>query len=234
MASKTTPSHLSTAPGPIEQAVAKKYFERGGQMIVHNSHLKVICSILGLALLTQSVALWQLIPLKTIDVITIRPVEGGGGRVIAEAADKSWRPDQDNVSYYLNQWVENTFDVNFSTWRRGVDRASRVVTGAAASQLKIHTRKPEFNSALLISDEPGYVRTVERVSTNFIKDDVALIRFKTISRAKPNAQPVTKTYAMTINFVIQKPKTQSEAMLNPVGVLITSFNYTEEASDETK
>lgn len=223
---------LNTTPGPLKQAARQEYFGRGSLQNVQILHWKIICAVLAFIAAVQAIGFTQLIPLKTVEVITVTKIENGGGRVVSELGKSGWKSDSETTGYFLNAWAELTFDINFSTWKRNVDRSATMVTGTALDQLRELLKKAEFNSASLINDKPAFVRTYETVSVNFIKDDVALIRFKLTSRATPGSTPEIKTFAITTNFIITPPKTQLEALRNPAGIFITSFNLSEEATSK--
>jgi type IV secretion system protein TrbF len=225
-------SALQQTPGPLLQAASKEYFARGSLQSIQIGHWKIFASMQLVALMMMSAAMWQLIPLKTVEIVTVERVEGGGGRVVSEAAKTGWKPTEANISYQLNNWAESVFDINYSTWKRNVDRSAEMVSGTALEQLRELLRKEDFNPAALIANKSSFVRTYEFISLNFIKDDVALLRFKTTSRGQANATPIIKTFALTANFSFQPPKTQQEAVKNPAGLFITSFNLSEEASEK--
>lgn len=229
---KARVSSLQQTPGPILQAAAQEYFARGSLQSIQIGHWKIFCSMLLLSVVMLSTAMWQLIPLKTVEIVTVERVEGGGGRVISEAAKTGWKPTQDAIGYQLNNWAESVFDINYSTWKRNVDRATEMVAGTGLEQLRALLRQDDFNPAALMSDKPGFVRTYEFISLNFIKDDVALLRFKTTTRATTTSTPLIKVFALTLNFTFQPPKTQKEAVRNPSGLFITSFNKSEEATEK--
>ena len=231
---KSTPklSALQQTPGPLLQAATQEYFARGSLQSIQIGHWKIFSSMLLVALMMLSAAMWQLIPLKTVEIVTVERVEGGGGRVIAEAAITGWKPTQDAIGYQFNNWTESVFDINYSTWKRNVDRATEMVSGTGLEQLRALLRKEDFNPAALIAEKPSFVRTYEFISLNFIKDDVALLRFKTTTRPTTGSTPVIKIFAMTLNFSFQPPTTQKEAVRNPAGLFITSFNLSEEATEK--
>lgn len=225
-------SSIQATPGPVNQAATQEYFARGSLQSVHIGHWKAIATVLAISLGFCGLGFSYLIPLKTVEIITVGKVEGGGGRIIVEQGRTGWKADQDTIGYFLNSWTEATFDINFSTWKRNVERSAGMVTGVALEQLRELFKREEFNSASIISSKPNFVRTYEFISMNFIKDDVALIRFRLVSRQNAGAPPETKVFALTANFSMTTPKTQQDAIKNPAGIYITSFNLSEEASSK--
>lgn len=214
-------------PGLRSEAF-NNYFGRGNAQAVMLRYTNTIIVILVVIILCLALALSQLIPLKTYQIVHVSNLEGG--RVSTEKIDSNWKPSQANIGFFLNVWAENTFNINYSTWRENIDKSSKIVSGTAYEQLRTLFRRDEFNSASIINKTPNFVKAYEKVSINFIKDDVILIRFKTTAISQPGATPVVKFYALTLNISYSTPSSMEQALNNPAGIVITSFNLSEETS----
>lgn len=228
MNKSTAPNTKNLVNPGFNKKTFNNYFERGNAhtMMLKYANTIIICLVLIVVIL--AFALTQLIPLKTFQIVHVTPVDGG--RVLTEKVESNWKPNQANVGYFLNAWAENTFNINYSTWRENIDKSSKIVSGTAFEQLRTHFRKEDFNSAAIMNKTPTYVKTYEKISVNFIKDDVILIRFKTTSIAMPGATPVVKYYALTLNVSFTQPTSMEQALNNPAGIVITSFNLSEEST----
>lgn len=213
------------APSDVAHDTMRKYFETGAQPTIERNRWFLISIILAGALVAQAIAINMLFPLKQVEPYAIKK-EAGGRLVVDETPIGKWTPDKDSIAYFLNQWANNVFDINRSTLDKTVRDASEIVIGSAVSQLRDLRLKD--NPILLLRDNPIYNRSYEYKSINFIKDDVALIRFKTIERKNDSVKEVH--YAMTITFTLIKPKTREQLIHNPAGLYVTNFNLTEESS----
>jgi type IV secretory pathway component VirB8 len=224
--SKNSQTIPDFAPNQIAYDTTREYFESGAKPRIERNRWFLISTILAVALL---ILIWgvffQLLPLKTVETFQVNRVDSG--RLVVDGTPVgSWEPDNDSIAYFLNQWGNNVFDINQSTIVQTLTLASEITIGTAVDQLSELRQKD--NPLLLLKETPSLFRTYEFISVNFIKSDVALLRFKTITRAA-NRPPKEMTYAMTISFVRVKPKTKIQVIKNPAGLFITNFNLTEES-----
>ena len=214
------------APGTISKDTAEEYFDRGARSRIAANRWCVIAAILAVGHVANGLA-WNIaLPLKSVETFQVNKVEGG--RLVADGtAVGNWAPDSDSIAYFLNKWASNVFDVNRANIDGTLTASNELVIGSAKAQLQEIRRKD--NPLISLRDYPEYSRTYDFTTINFIKDDVALIRFRTITRLAPDAAPTTTTYAMTVSFTRVKPTTRAEVMKNPAGLFITNINLTEES-----
>lgn len=228
---KTKPAPaLSTppdfTPGPTKQAAEQEYFARGSKKDVQNNRLFFIAVLLAAGHVLQGVAWNGFLPLKTVETIVVNQTDKG--RLVADSTPVgTWAPDDDAIDYFVNQWANKTWDVNRATIENTFAESAEQVVGTAKVQLQ--ELRGRDNPLVSLHDNPGYSRTYEFVSMNKVKDDVRLLRFRTITRLSPESAPVVTAYAMTVTFTRVKPRTRAEVMKNPAGLYITSFNPTEES-----
>lgn len=214
-------------PGPIHEATARAYFARGSAEKLVGNHWRLFCFVLLFAQLASSAAIWQMVPLKTVEVYVATKQEGG--RLTADELSGKWVPDQDMILYFLSSWTSNLTEVNAATWERTTSYALEFTVNAAADQVRDFLRRQENNPALLLRKNPNFVRTYELVSANIIDSGSALIRYRTTSRHQSGTAPDVVHYAITINYTRIKPTTRKQALSNPSGLAITSFNISEES-----
>jgi len=212
------------APGSIADDTARKYFEAGGRSQVQENRWFLIAVILALVLIIESIAISFLFPLKSIETIVV--TKSDGGRLASDGTTVgNWVPENDAIAYFINKWCNSVFDVNRVTINGTIKESAEIAVGTAAAQLRELREKD--NPLISLKNDPEYSRSYEYISINFIQDNVAFLRFKTITR-RGNI-PQVSTFAMRVTFTRVKPTTRSEVMKNPAGIFITSFNITEEA-----
>lgn len=149
-----------------------------------------------------------------------------GGRLVVDGAPVgNWNPDSDSIAYFISKWGNSVFDINRSTIEQTIAESGEMVVGNATKQLQEFRNKN--NPFSMLHESPGLVRTYEYKTINFIKDDVALLRFKTTTRYLDKVTETT--YAMTVTFIRIKPVTRQQVMRNPAGLFISNFNVTEES-----
>ncbi len=214
------------APGPISKDTAQKHFERGAGVAVDRNRWFAVSVLLAAALIANAVAWNTFLPLKSVETFQVNKVEGG--RLVTDStAVGSWAPDSDSVAYFINKWANSVFDVNRATLEGTLAESGEQVVGNAKSQLTEMRKKD--NPLVALRDYPSYNRNYEFITINFIKDDVALLRFRTTKRYTPETAPIITTHAMTVTFTRVKPTTRAQIMKNPAGLFITNFNATEES-----
>lgn len=213
------------APGEFSEDTARKQFERGGETKVHNNRMFVIACIQGIAIILLAIAVYSLFPLKTVETQLVH--SEAGGRLVAEGqAVGNWTPDHDNIAYFINKWADSVFDINAATIQRTIRESAEFTIGNATQQLK--DLRIKDNPLVLLKSNPNLIRSYEFITINFYESDVALLRFKTITRSNDTVKEVT--YAMRVTFVRVKPTTRQQIVRNPGGLFIKSFNLTEEDS----
>lgn len=222
-----TKATTTRVPGFSPHAdTSKEYYERGAGAIIQRNRWFLMALILGVGQIASVGAMYVMLPLKTVETIQVNKVDGG--RLVAEGvAVGNWTPDKDSISYFLNQWANNVFDVNRATIDASIAAASEITIGEASAQLK--ELRGKDNPLIALQSSLNYSRAYEFITINFIEDNVAFLRFKTTTRKNSDA-PVVVTYAMRITFTRVKPTTREQVVRNPAGLFITSFNITEEAA----
>lgn len=212
------------APGDIARDTSREYFERGAKASIERNRWFLIALLLVGGHIANGFAWGVMLPLKTVETYQINKVEGG--RLVADPnAVGHWSPDSDSISYFLNKWASNVMEVNSATIEGTLAQASEIAVGTAKDQLRELRLKD--NPLIMLRDVPGYSRNYEFVSFNTVKDDVVLLRFKTVTRRGDFA--TTATHSMTITFTRVKPTTRAQVMKNPAGLFVTNFNLTEES-----
>lgn len=214
------------APGTLARDTTLEHFERGVRPTVERNRMFLITMVLAAGTVLNGIGWYIFLPLKTVETYQVNKVEGG--RLVADGtAVGSWTPDSDSIAYFLNKWAGDVFNVNAPTIESGLRESGSLVIGSARAQLQ--EMRAKDNPLASLRDNPEYSRTYEHVSINFIKDDVALLRFRTIARSTPQAQPRVITHAMTVSFTRVKPTTRAEVLKNPAGLFVTNINLTEES-----
>lgn len=213
------------APSNLGSNTARTHFERGAQPMIERNRWFFVSMILAAGHVLHGFSYNQMLPLKQIEAYAVQKTEGGR-LVVEESPIGRWSPDKDSLAYFVNQWASNVYDINRSTIDRTLKTSTSLVVGNAVGQLRDLRYKE--NPMVLLRDNLDYTREYENKSINFIKDDVALLRFKTITRN--NGAVRENHYVMTVTFTLIKPKTREQLIANPAGLYITSFSVAEETT----
>lgn len=218
---------ITTVPGVPSEASRRTYFARGSAISLERNHWRVATFALICAVVLCAVAIFRMLPLVRVQAILVH--ESKSGELVSQPInDRMFTPDQAAIAYALNTWASNLVTVNGTIQQELVDKAMSVTAGQATDQAKSFYQ--ENNPAALLRKQSTFLRTYHYLSINFINSDAALLRFETTDRTTPGAQPETSIFDMTVSFTIVPPKTVNEAVRNPSGVYVTSFNLNKEVA----
>lgn len=224
---KHNDSEITTVPGVPSEASRRTFFARGSAISVERNHWRIATFGLVAALVLSSVAIFRMLPLVRVQAVLVH--ESKSGQLSAQAVnDESFSPDQAAIAYAINDWASNLLTVNGTIQQELVDKALAITTGQATDQVKAFYQVN--NPAALMRHQPEFLRTYHYLSINFINANAALLRFETTDRQSPGAQPESSIFDMTVSFAIAPPKTVNEAIRNPSGLYVTSFNLNKEVS----
>lgn len=216
-------------PGPIEQAAAQVFFERGSKQALEKKAWQwtALASLSTSVLLVGAIVL--MLPLKTVE--TIQVGKGADGRLWAQATDaQKFTVDDDAKASWVNDWVSDLTEINAATWQRGVERVTSRAAGTGIDQVRDYLNKEENQPANLLFKHAGYVREFRRESVNLLQANVVLIRFSLTSRPAAGAPKLTKSFAMTVNLGSVKPKSREDVIANPAGLVVQNFSVSEESA----
>lgn len=217
---------LAHAPGPHYEAVVREYYARGSKEVAERNHWRVFAFLLVGALTAAGLGFWQLIPLKSVETVLVS--KASNGTAVAESASSDWKPDQTMMRAFASAWVGLVVEINIATWQRSIERATYQTTGMAGDQLRDFLNKPTNNPAILVKDAPSFVREYEPGTVNFVSDNVLLVRYKTTTRTTPGAEKVVASYAMTLTLQRNKAQSKNDALVNPTGLVVSTFSVSEE------
>lgn len=215
---KKTPPIPTVVAGPIDDQANRKVFNATVGRTVENNRMFVVLFIVLISNVFLAVALYQLFPLKSVEVYMATKQDGG--RVLIDSEPVGlWKPQNDEIAYALNEWASWVFTINKSTLEANIERSLARTTGAASVQLRELLDRDNPKSYL--KKDPDFVRNYEFITVNFINDETALLRFKT---SVPGSKTGEVTYSMTVSFIRIKPKDRKELMKNIGGIHFSSFN----------
>lgn len=225
--SKQPEADITVVPGIPSEASRRTFFARGSAISIERNHWRIATFALICAVLLCAVAIFRMLPLVRVQAVLVH--ESKSGELSAQPLDsRSFSPDQAAIAYAINEWASNLLTINGTIQQSLVDKALSRTTGQATDQVKSFYQAN--NPAAILRKQPQFLRTYHYLSINFINDNAALLRFDTTDRPTPGAQPTTTIFDMTVSFVIAPPKTVNEAIRNPSGLYVTSFNLNKEVA----
>lgn len=210
-----------------------EYYDSVGQPVVDRARLFVICMLLLVIVVCQSVAIIRMIPLKTTEPYVIA-IDDTNGRVAKAAGEVKravdYTPERPVLERELFQFTQRLYAIN-------ADYPKVVQDGHVAAYAYTRNRATAEFKAFMAAEQPyqrqkttkGLIRTVERKTISFREDGkLVLIRFKSSERSEDRPVPVTRDWLMTLQFLRDQPSTPADLDLNPLGLYVTNFEVVEE------
>lgn len=219
---------ITAAPNQAFEAARKAWFENYGSAVVEKTRYFLLAFIALVVIIAQGVAIYSLLPLKTVTPYVIE-VEKATGRVeAANAVAQVYEPGQPEQQYFVGQFVTKLLTIDRATTRKFLSDAYGMTRGAAVDQFTTWLAKDR--PIELLTKDPTLTRTVEIKSVNPLPNSAFLVRVQTSTRQMGGTAPVIKNNALTVHFALVQPKTDKEILENPIGFFVTHFSINEDVS----
>lgn len=201
------------------------WFEQYGSAIVERNRNFVGMFLLALVSLAEGIAIYKMLPLKTVIPYVVK-VADNGSVVTSNAAAVNFVAGDKEISYFLVEWTKNLMTLDKQLTEHNLKAAMRRTSGVASTQLSDFVRKTQPFAVL--SESPDTIRTVDVVTMpTHIADKVVMLRIETAARTATHELP-KKRYQVTLRYAISPPQTEQEIMDNPIGLFVTDFKLSEE------
>lgn len=213
---------------PINPKAHGAVIDRSVAPIMRGNKLMIMMAMQTVAVVVLSMAIYQMLPLKTVEPYIMR-VDATGRTESANNALEQFNVNEAQKAYFLSRWVESFMSLKKDRVEEGLKNATRFTRGAASQKLADWIK--ESNPLAASIANPKLDIHTQIVAVNAINDDQALIRFYTVTRGEPNASgPVRNHWSLTAKFIQVKPATAEEADFNPVGLYVIDYSLTKELS----
>lgn len=221
---KTPPS--DHVPGPMEEAAARTYYERGSKQAVDGNRWRVtaIAALLTVMMLSAGIVVMA----SRQDIYVMQVSKDASGQLQVGGVASKFEADEEAQMAWALNYAQTLTEITPAIWRRNVDRTMSLSVGISQDQVRAYLQQPTSNPAGLLSKNELYVREFKRKSINKIANNTYLIRYELISRIVPNAQPEKKSYSMSISLTNIGHKTRDDVFRNPEGLAALNFSISED------
>lgn len=196
---------LPNAPITAFERGRLRWFEVYGSMGMNSNRMFILCVLQAVAITSMAIALWIMMPLKSVEGYFI-DVDSQGKVEATPKAQYVYKPGDPEKRYFLAEWATRLMTLDQYMSEQNLLTAYSQTRGKAISEFSdfVDINKPM--AALKL--DTTLTRSVSIRSISFVQDGAALIRasLETRTAASPNAQ--TKNVIMTIHYSIIAPKTQ--------------------------
>lgn len=221
------PTPPRNAPNPAFEKARRIWFENYGSSIVEKKRYFVLAVVVGVALIAQSIAIWTMLPLKTV-VPYVVTVEKLTGRVsVEDATAQRYKPGAPEQRYFLAQWVTKLLLIDRNLTERYLPQAYKLCRDKAIQQfIKWNNDDRPLER---VTKDGTLTRTVTIKSISFIQEGAAIIRLSTEERGG-GAELKVKSFAITVHYALVPPEDERVMLDNPIGLYVTHFGFSEDLS----
>lgn len=208
------------APVTAFERAPQAWFEAYGMPVVERTRYFLLALLLALALLATAVALAITMPLKSVVPYVIERNDSGAVTPMPAAAQK-YLPGVAEKRYFIAQWAKKLLTIDRYFTETYLSEAYLSTRGKATAEFTDWLRR---NAPIAeLQKDPSLTRTVAISSVSLLQDDVALVRLSTERRSMSNPEAHTSRSVLTVNFVVQAPRTEEELFRNPIGLFVSHF-----------
>ncbi|WP_257829999.1 type IV secretion system protein [Burkholderia glumae] len=177
--------------------------------------------------LIQATAIRFMLPLeKIVPYFLVASPTIPGQVQPASIVAKAFTPDQLQKRVAIEDWVNELWVIDPARTRQNLDHATTLTAGSAVQEMRAFIKQERMFGRM--EESPNLRRDATVLSTDFIADDIAIVRLALTERE--NGIPKPPTYkSMTIHFVTTTPQTYKEARRSPIGLTISDFTWSDAA-----
>ncbi|UVT00069.1 hypothetical protein EFP19_30940 (plasmid) [Burkholderia glumae] len=181
--------------------------------------------------LIQATAIRFMLPLeKIVPYFLVASPTIPGQVQPASIVAKAFTPDQLQKRVAIEDWVNELWVIDPARTRQNLDHATTLTAGSAVQEMRAFIKQERMFGRM--EESPNLRRDATVLSTDFIADDIAIVRLALTERE--NGIPKPPTYkSMTIHFVTTTPQTYKEARRSPIGLTISDFTWSDARGMET-
>ncbi|WP_138519166.1 type IV secretion system protein [Limnobacter alexandrii] len=220
-------NELGNAPITAFNKAKYEFFEVFADPIVDKNRYFAIIGVLSIIVIGLLVLFSLLLPLKTIDPWVIEVAQTGQA-VSSNASTRrldNFKPGAAEISYFLKEWTTKLLRIDPYLVRAERAAAYEFTRGKAQEEFRDWLKKDRPFE--LITEDPGFTRSVEFNTVTPGQSGVAFVRVQTTDR--PTTGKTTRVNRLLTIHYGTAPSTDPRILLeNPLGFYVTHFEIQEE------
>ncbi|MGN3962090.1 VirB8/TrbF family protein [Burkholderia gladioli] len=234
-ASSTTPAPEMLTPAGVTNAKRKslraKYYALADGVSVTNRWLVAGLAVSMCVNAIQATSIRFMLPLeKIVPYFLVASPTIPGLVQPANIVAKAFTPDQLQKRAAIEDWVNELWIIDPARTRQNLDHAATLTAGSAVQEMRAFIKQERMFGRM--EESPNLRRDPTVLSTDFIADDIAIVRLALTERE--NGIPKPPTYkSMTIHFVTSTPKSYQEVRRSMIGLTIGDFTWSDARGMET-
>lgn len=218
---------LRNAPISAFEKARFEWFERYGSSVMGSNRLFILAVILAVATIAQSLAIFVMMPLKTVQPYVVK-VSDDGQATATSVGTVAYQPGDAEKRYFLADWVTKLLTLDKYMTENNLVAAFYRTRNKGSSEFSdwVDQNKP----AEALNLDPSLTRAVAIRSISFIGDGAALVRASLETRTSAQSAQMKKNVIVTIHYALIPPTTEKEILENPIGLYITHFAINEDSN----
>ena len=212
--------HLHNTPAVVLDESVARFAELFGDPRVSAARSFLVSVGVGVIAIVQSVALYRLVPLKTVTPVLVEASPDDRLAVTREA--KALRPEGRFIKAALVDWGRMMLVIDPFRTRDQLSKSTKVLRGKAVPE-----HKQWLDEQLVfrrMAETPTLTRTVEKVSADTSKDGIAFLFIKTAERSN-QGEPKLEEWRFTIHYALTPSADEDEVIANPLGLNNTHYEW---------
>jgi type IV secretory pathway TrbF-like protein len=201
------------------------WYERYGSAIVEKNRYFVLLAFAVIMIIALAFAIAVMAPLKTVVPYYIKVMTDGSAVVDTNSVGTNdYKPGESEKRYFLANWVNRLLTIDSYLIKKNITQNYLQTSGKATNELADFLR--ETKPVEIVTEDPTVTQTVKINGINFLQDDAALVKVTTVRRTRDKTD--TKSWLVTLHFVLIPPTNPDEILKNPIGLFVTHFDVAAE------
>lgn len=218
----------SNAPITAFDKARIEWYERYGSAVVEKNRYFVLLVVAVVMVIAMAFSIAAMAPLKTVVPYYIKVANDGSVSVDSSGiGSSSYKPGEAEKKYFLAGWVTRLMTIDPYITKKNINDNYLQTSGKANDELTAYLRDQKPIEAM--TADPNLTQTVKINGINFLQDDAALVKLSTERRTKDNVE--TKSWLVTLHYVLIPPKDPDDILKNPLGLFITHFDVSAEINN---
>lgn len=220
-------NQLKNSPATAFSEARIGWFETYAKYVVDSNRWFMGFCIASVVCLSQMIAIYQMLPLKTV-VPYIVEVDKTGAYQVSNATAQQYSPGENEKKYFLAEWAKKVLKIDKSTTEKELIGAYGQLLDKAPSEIAAWIEADQPLKRL--AEDQTLTRDVQIKSVTFPSAEVALVRLTTEERSGRDQKSTIKNRLITIHLKTIAPKDEDEIYRNPIGLYISHFSIVEDLS----
>lgn len=204
------------------------WYEHYGKWVVDSNRWFLGFLIASIVCFAQMIAIYKMLPLKTVVPYVIEVNKTTGAYQASNAAAQNYVAGENEKKYFLAKWAMKILKIDKSSTEKDLISAYAQLVDQAPAEIATWIESDQPLKRL--AEDQTLTRDVHIKSVTFPSAEVALVRLTTDERSGRDQKLIVKNRLITIHLKTIAPKDEDEIYINPIGLYVSHFSIVEDLS----